>query len=913
MPYEKWNDRHQVVFKETVNGHKPDGSKRVFKKGTTYIVTSYERGQNGGVTYRFADGSWLYSRSGRVSSMFKYTDGYKDFLHRKFEIEDQQAKYKLDRAGNLFETDPKKRKAIEERYKKNMKGSYDNVKKLDAEYKRQAAKQKEAEKRRKAEAGSSSSSSDGITDSEGNVSASSTDALTKKTVDRILMESGNYKRGIVNGREVFLKDENGNYILEKENWQKYSGDSNNIHKSKYGGNVTRMMKNMDGIHGIPYGFLKTADPPVSGNIGRIYKSNILDNAPVLLLTPGVPKFMDEFDDDTRSDVLKAIGGEKSNVILDQLVGEESGMYYTFEYRFDEYYTYVNTILNAMANLLGIGNYEYNGRPLATYKWQHFSGPSGYKGLITSRQIVPFYVDAQSQATESFNNMTGESALSENVNNVQAFAREIQFVLGGAGSAKFKEILEGGVNNALSGLSSALQKFDRIIPTRVLNKLIGGFGTLVNGGKITFPEIWQSSEFGKSQEVTIKLAAPSGDAFTIYTEILVPLVHLICMTAPRQMGKNGYQSPYVVRAWYKSMFSSDLAIIESMQVTRGDKGKWNKDGLPLSLEITLNIKDLYKMLSISKRDGALGTDLIQNPLLLSYISNLCGVNSFKPDILRTFDLYKTAIMNIPSDTINRIFDGALAGMSNMFNWETPSFLESLTAMGVNSLINNFKPRKINGQNVPVGANGFMGISRNPGETDREYAERVARALNKHQNQTVYDEMVKSVNRRINMLNARGGRYGVKKITIPSPEEFSKKFPNATNGAYASYIDSELDKYHKRVIAAEKHVNKYNPDVDSEYIAFKNKQNTILEKTIKELKAEEQKKKIAEEKKRKKEEAEFKKNFPNEYAKMEAERLAKAERQRQEAQAKKKAEAEKKRKEKEAEAAKKRKQILNKKRK
>lgn len=913
MPsHKKWEDRHQVVFKQNVSGHSSDGKTRTFKKDTTYIVTSYERSENGSATYRFADGSWFYSRNGRVSDMIQYTDGYKDFLHREYEIEDQEIKYGIDRADRLFERDSAKRKAIEDKYNKRMKGSNDNIKKLDAEYKNQLAKQKERERKANGSSGSSGSSAgDGdISDANGNVTSSPMDAVTKKTVDRILKESGNYKRGIVNGKEVFLTDSNGNYILETENWKKYIGDSNNIHQSKYGGNVSRMMQNMDGIHGIPYGFLKTADIPVSGNIGRVYKKHILDNAPVLLLTPGVPKFMDEFDEDTKADVLTAIGGEQSNAILDQLIGDESGMYYTFEHRFDEYYTYVNTILNAMANLLGIGGRTYNGRSLATYKWQHFSGASGYKGIITSRQIVPFYVDAQSQATESFSNGTGESALSENVNNVQAFAREVQFVIGGAGSAKFKEILEGGVNNALSGLSSALQKFDRIIPTRVLNKLIGGFGTLINGGKIVFPEIWQGSEFGKSQEVTIRLSAPSGDAYTVYTEILVPMVHLLCMCAPRQMGKNGYQSPYIVRAWYKSMFSSDLAIIESMQVTRGDKGKWTKDGLPLSLEITLSIKDLYKLLSISKRDGALGTDLIQNPLLLSYISNLCGINSFKPDILRTFDLYKTAVMNIPSDIITGIFDSALAGATNMFNLDQPGFLTTLTGMGLTSLTNNFKPKRVDGKNVPILENGFMGLDRNDGESDSEYAERVARALNKYDATSSYTAMMSSLNEQIKMLDARGRNYNVKKISLPTPEEFMNSHPNANNGAYLSYLDSEMTKYHNRVVAAERHANRYNDVVDSEYIKFKSTQNTILEKTIKELKEKERTRKIADEAAKKKAEENFKKLHPKEYAKREAERLAQEEKIKKSKVDEKKNSNNDKRKKAEAEAAKKRKELLNK---
>ena len=120
MPsHKKWEDRHQVVFKQNVSGHSSDGKTRTFKKDTTYIVTSYERSENGSATYRFADGSWFYSRNGRVADMIQYTDGYKDFLHREYEIEDQEIKYGIDRADRLFERDSAKRKAIEDKYNKN--------------------------------------------------------------------------------------------------------------------------------------------------------------------------------------------------------------------------------------------------------------------------------------------------------------------------------------------------------------------------------------------------------------------------------------------------------------------------------------------------------------------------------------------------------------------------------------------------------------------------------------------------------------------------------------------------------------------------------------------------------------------------------------------------------------------------
>lgn len=770
----------QIIMKKTKYASTKNGLPRIVHADQKYMVKTAKEYSDGHIEYTLYDGTVMAFDGGSAGAAFSYTSGYVDFIHAKRNREKAKAAEEKKSYSALSEYD-KRNKAIAKSLNKKETDSIaatdDNI----------------------SESGSAES-----TASSGGVDASQYDEIKNKTVRRILMESGDYVRTVdASGREVFATDENGKFILNKTRWSDYEEGDKSVLDSKYGGNITKAMSDLSGIHGMPYRFLPSADISYgNSSVGRVYKKHVLDRTPLLLLTPGVPKFMDDFDDDEKDDIIKAMGKQGSSVVLDQLIGDESGMYYTFEFKFAEYYEYVNTMLNAMANMLGVGGVGFMDSSLGTFKWQRFANPHT-RGIVTARQSVPFYIDAQTQATETFSNTTGESALAENVNSVSTFAKEMQFVLGGVGSAKFKELVESGVDSALSGLSSALASFNNILPNRIINKLIGGFGTLISGGKILFPEIWQDSQFTKTQDVSIKLSSPSGDNVSIFINILVPLIHIICLAAPRQMGPNGYQAPYIVRAWYKSMFSTDMGIIDNLTVTRGDKGKWNKDGLPLSLEVQFTIKDLYSSLSITKRDGIFGTDLIQNPLLLSYMSTLCGINSYKPDILRTFDLYKTAVQNIPSDIFTGIQDNVLNGLTNVFNVESPGVITTLAGTTVLSLINNFKPKKNpDGKAVPIMPNGFMGVERLSGMNDDDYAKLVMTKLQEHDlkiKQQSFNNDISKINKE---MTDKGKEYKLPEFKLKTVEEFKKAYPNANNDAYAKYTTKEVTDYEKKIADAKK---------------------------------------------------------------------------------------------------------------
>src|SRR5699024_3077837 len=99
-------------------------------------------------------------------------------------------------------------------------------------------------------------------------------------------------------------------------------------------------------------------------------------------------------------------------------------------------------------------------------------------------------------------------------------------------------------------------------------------------------------FSRSYDVSIKLRSPDMDNFSIYCNVIVPFIHLLCLTLPRQISgnPNGFYSPFIVRALYKGFFNVDMGIISSMSVTKGDTGLWNADGIPCSIDVNLTITD-----------------------------------------------------------------------------------------------------------------------------------------------------------------------------------------------------------------------------------------------------------------------------------------------------------------------------------
>ena len=163
---------------------------------------------------------------------------------------------------------------------------------------------------------------------------------------------------------------------------------------------------------------------------------------------------------------------------------------------------------------------------------------------------------------------------------------------------------------------------------MISRVAGELTTIVTGGKIVFPEIWSDSDYDRSYDINIKLRSPDPDPVSIFLNVYMPIVLLISMTAPRQIGNssNSYEAPFIVRATYKSIFSCDMGIITSLSINKGGSGNWNSMGMPTSADVTISLKDLYGSMQISKRMG-----LLTNTAQMDYLATMAGVdlNEFEP--------------------------------------------------------------------------------------------------------------------------------------------------------------------------------------------------------------------------------------------------------------------------------------------
>lgn len=428
-------------------------------------------------------------------------------------------------------------------------------------------------------------------------------------------------------------------------------DSDDMETNDY----TKLMVNScRGIHGLPYQYMPEVDMRIdNGDYGAEYTSRIMANMPMLLITPGAPKFMKGYKSADKDSILKGLLEENTDV-LQELMSGKDGKLYSFEFKYSDYYKIVNPLCRQMAIYMGIENETIDdGKPLSRYDWSNYSRTS-LQGFVSNKESIAFYIDSETQISDSFSNDTQQSTLASSINGLSDMGREMQFLLG-SGGVEFDMLKKENYDASLKKLDQWTSSFSKLAGNGIMDKLKEGFLTIATGGKMAFPEIWNDSNLGRSYDVTIKLRSPDADPFSLSMNILFPLAHILGLCGAQQMGANGYKSPFLIRAYYKGFFNIDMGIITSATINKGDKGKWTVNGVPTSVDVQLNIKDLYSSFFLSTDDSLLNT--LKNTAQLDYVANLCGINVNKVDIARAIDLKFNTLGNLIGNklTANNFMD------------------------------------------------------------------------------------------------------------------------------------------------------------------------------------------------------------------------------------------------------------------
>lgn len=237
------------------------------------------------------------------------------------------------------------------------------------------------------------------------------------------------------------------------------------------------------------------------------------------------------------------------------------------------------------------------------------------------QFVGFRIEKSTDASESFSNSTGPSALAEQINNSsrEAMTKKIDFGQSG-----------GSSNTGVGILDDALGVVKGFFGTLADSLELSNLATVMVGNAfIDVPEQYTGSDFNKSHSLSFQLRAPYGDVVSIYQSIMVPLAMLLAGALPRAAGPNSYTQPFLCRVYSKGLFSIPMGIIDSISIKRGSSEfGWTYQNLPTCVDVSISIKDLSPVMYMGMQSSVI-PNLFGTPSSFDeYLLTLAGVGLFE---------------------------------------------------------------------------------------------------------------------------------------------------------------------------------------------------------------------------------------------------------------------------------------------
>lgn len=466
---------------------------------------------------------------------------------------------------------------------------------------------------------------------------------------------------------------------------------------------------------------------VSPTVGREFAQKFFADGPIMYVIPGRAKYLDNAKSSNVSGhaFIAATNGDLKPL---QAVLEDARkkplMFYDFQEDYNAYIKYVNMMCRTVAGFLQLKegiqiagkNYKMQTYDWRNYRWTKDKYESGVGtatrtvkaaaksavnilksiGAANSKQksksynksrdleiklddddekkkdildlssfatgcnYVMFYVDATTSCNETFSNDIGDSELQSKVDSLAASSRDMQFYAKSAG-------LEGAIDavgdSVQSWFGDGLMNLGGPV-SNVMNKILSTAATVVKGENIILPKIYQNSSYSKDYQVQIHLKTPYGDKLAIYTDVIVPMLHLLALVLPKQATANTYGSPYIIKAYVPGVFNCMMGVVTSMSIekSRSDDA-WSMDGLPMEMDITLTITDLYSKLSMSPTTEPLM--FLNNSSLIEYLSTVAGLNLILPQTKNKIDMMINTVVSALKDITKNIGTLVTDGIDHKF--------------------------------------------------------------------------------------------------------------------------------------------------------------------------------------------------------------------------------------------------------
>lgn len=478
----------------------------------------------------------------------------------------------------------------------------------------------------------------------------------------------------------------GAAITQKENMDKTKDDTiYGMSESSYKKLMLRYIR----AFGSPPRYTEAVDPYYTEKnagiyTGRAMSSTWFTDPAILSLAPGTVDYLPGFLGSKKkknkffNELKGSMSGEMLSLARKDNKSDLNGKLYEFKSAYRDYINVVNLLARTSANYLGIGNVTdlfYGTKvPLKKFDYGFYTTPSKAKSVsnifdeikqdlgtaVSDSSYIHFFVNhGNASAQESITTSAGESFLEQKLGDSSTFSslsQNLQFLFGGAVTDKARTDIEGILSEA-----------------RDNSEFVGGLTTIMSnylkGGRLVFPKMITGMSYEKSLSVNLTFSSIYGDKRSIFKYTILPALHLLALATPKQLTNNMYTYPYLVRAYQRGNFNSDLAFINNLEITRGgsDDTCWTVDGLPTEITCSFNITPLYSnMMVTSARNPFL---FMNNTALMEYLGTMCGLdlkcNNFAVKKKLALDLIKNYVHDTPTNAARHIVDSGIANTIRNF--------------------------------------------------------------------------------------------------------------------------------------------------------------------------------------------------------------------------------------------------------
>jgi len=223
-------------------------------------------------------------------------------------------------------------------------------------------------------------------------------------------------------------------------------------------------------------------------------------------------------------------------------------------------------------------------------------------------------NASSSTIQELTRITGKKTLGEAIKVLSDSASKSGGIVGTIGGASLG--LASGVAKAVEGIVGSQNK---------------DYASLMAGGQIDFPMIWQGASFSPSYSFTVRLYNPEPGNNTYHKKYIVnPLAKLLAFITPESdVNQATFNTPLMCRADCPGLFKINAGYISSIDVIKGgeanDIGYTQRVGM---IDVKMTINNLYNSFIAGG-----GTTDENRPTMKDYINNLTstvGINSISHD-------------------------------------------------------------------------------------------------------------------------------------------------------------------------------------------------------------------------------------------------------------------------------------------